>query len=216
MKSPLGIGLVLTLILSILGFLDAQRSIASKASSKPVHFIGSLDARGKVANEGDEKHGEVDRNKGSTLDTDNTHKIVRNKGKPPKEMQQSTISKTGRLVNRFHWMIQVRDLSLLSTRDSDTPNAKMNVTSIAEDVVQIKGIKADAFICMNSQSGELFVSKTTSKNCHFKEHLEDNFHSSYRLDIPNSEWYLGINEKGKFLVKNSVKPDFATLFTLIS
>lgn len=63
-----------------------------------------------------------DRNKGPPLDGDNKLKDIRNKGKSPGNQPKATKSRTGRLVNRYHWMITVNDVNATTTMNSDISN----------------------------------------------------------------------------------------------
>ena len=89
---------------------ELQTSSASKDVKKE---------EGSIIKE-EEETSEENQQSGPRLDGNNQHKDVQDKGKPLRDMQQNTKSRTGKLVNRFHWLLAVDDFNVSSTRDSDS------------------------------------------------------------------------------------------------
>ena len=67
-----------------------------------------------------------------------------------------------------------------------------------------------------SDVGLLCFQASPNDDCIFREYLEGNFHSTFRLNNENSPWFIAIDSNGNFMPKVTKKLDFSAFFQLIS
>lgn len=158
---------------------------------------------------------QFDGNNGPPLDQNNKLKKVKNQRKKTGKLPESVKKRTGRLVNRAHHLLKVKDYNVTSSVESEA-GTMMEISTVGKDLVTIRGVGADKYICMNGQNGQMFARASPNDDCIFREYLEGNFHSTFRLNNENSPWFIAIDSNGKFMLKVTKKLDFSTFFQLIS